>query len=164
MKWYYFELEIIELRKEAPLQKLLIDEFGGWPVLESANPNGFKWNASTFDWQVFTFCYTDTYIWAFFLGITFYRHFYTICRKLSSGCVSITMIFWLHFGSARIFKTQMSTLFRYQLVYKIFNAIPSLKNVYVKFNDILTWFNPPCIVFNSLIKANWCLQAQNTIN
>ena len=62
MKWYYFELEIIELRKEAPLQKLLIDEFGGWPVLESANPNGFKWNASTFDWQVFTFCYRDTYL------------------------------------------------------------------------------------------------------
>ena len=50
------------MRKEDPLQKLLIDEFGGWPVLESADPNGFKWNESTFDWQVFTFCYRDTYI------------------------------------------------------------------------------------------------------
>ena len=43
------------MRKEDPLQKLLIDEFGGWPVLESADPNGFKWNESTFDWQVFKF-------------------------------------------------------------------------------------------------------------
>lgn len=57
---------MIELRKEAPLQKLLIDEFGGWPVLESANPNGFKWNASTFDWQVFTFCERDAYLSLFF--------------------------------------------------------------------------------------------------
>ena len=81
MKWYYFELEIIELRKEAPLQKLLIDEFGGWPVLESANPSGFKWNASNFDWQVVTFCYRDTYIWAFFLGMTFYQHFLYCLQK-----------------------------------------------------------------------------------
>ena len=62
------------MRKEDPLQKLLIDEFGGWPVLESADPNGFKWNESTFDWQVFTFCYGDAYI-SFFIGITFNQFF-----------------------------------------------------------------------------------------
>ena len=31
-----------------------MDEFGGWPVLESTDDNGFKWNESSFDWQVHT--------------------------------------------------------------------------------------------------------------
>ena len=49
---FHFIQEIIEARKEAPLQKLLEDEFGGWPVLESMEENGYKWNESSFDWQV----------------------------------------------------------------------------------------------------------------
>ena len=49
---FHFIQEIIEARKEAPLQKLLEDEFGGWPVLESMAENGYKWNESSFDWQV----------------------------------------------------------------------------------------------------------------
>ena len=49
---FHFIQEIIEARKEAPLQKLLEDEFGGWPVLESMEESGYKWNESSFDWQV----------------------------------------------------------------------------------------------------------------
>ena len=49
---FHFIQEIIEARKEAPLQKLLQDEFGGWPVLESMAGSGYKWNESSFDWQV----------------------------------------------------------------------------------------------------------------
>ena len=49
---FHFIQEIIEARKEAPLQKLLQDEFGGWPVLESMAESGYKWNESSFDWQV----------------------------------------------------------------------------------------------------------------
>ena len=49
---FHFIQEIIEARKEAPLQRLLQDEFGGWPVLESMAGIGYKWNESSFDWQV----------------------------------------------------------------------------------------------------------------
>ena len=49
---FHFIQEIIEARREGPLQKLLLDEFGGWPVLESMAENGYKWNESSFDWQV----------------------------------------------------------------------------------------------------------------
>ena len=44
--------EMVESRKERPLQKLLLEEFGGWPVLDSKEDGGFKWNAANFSWQV----------------------------------------------------------------------------------------------------------------
>ena len=89
---------MIELRKEAPLQKLLIDEFGGWPVLESANPNGFKWNASTFDWQVFTFCERDAYLSLFSLSnilSTFSYHFQKTIIRLRQYNNDILVALWV---------------------------------------------------------------------
>ena len=75
---FHFIQEIIEARKEAPLQKLLQDEFGGWPVLESMAGSGYKWNESSFDWQVrihFKFRLTGRYPHTF-LYIYIYIYIY----------------------------------------------------------------------------------------
>ena len=83
--------EIIEARKETPLQKLLQDEFGGWPVLESTDENGYKWNESSFDWQVHTLLfYQNMQVNDFWMKNTEYIIILLLC-KLGYNC-SITTI------------------------------------------------------------------------
>ena len=67
------------------------------------------------------------------------------------------MIFWLHFGSVRIFKTQMSTLFRYQLVYEIFDAISPLKSIYLIFTIYWLYSIIPILFFRQFDQSQLML-------
>ena len=67
------------------------------------------------------------------------------------------MIFWLHFGSARIFKTQMSTLFRYQLVYEIFDVISPLKSIFLIFTIYWLYSIIPILFFRQFDQSQLML-------